>query len=491
MQSRLFSRPIKVFCVLLGLTGTHITSASTITYFDGPKQYDAAVMPSDVTEGLYLRYDHPYFGGDLYIAALNNGSQAIRNPVDGEAWVVWIYDTTASRSVGSVSFIYEEASDCVLYQNAPFSCGIRVAEDEFVIRQLRIRIPFGTQCLLTRDYELRVDHILPESGGGPLPVSDSPYAFQPSRFRPAEPVLATPDSLRPYLPGDNFSPQNPLAAIPAEVGVIAAVVPDDLGCRTPIENASFEVEATIVPQSGGHTHFTGEEEQADGILWDFNDPAPPTSSAPSPTYTTTTDQFGSVLLKYRPGEIASVERFTATVSLPATDYEPAVTREKSEDLFIKVNGLLHPPPGYGGQNFVYADGGGCPHLIDDRSGTSFGHYFNSSMIQRVATLNALYNLHTNNNLSLNDGSLPYGGRFDNEFGNGRGINCHESHRRGIDLDINGVDTGDGNLRDINDTVTFNGDDLPLGVFLTDVARMIGLEKIPEGWSIHYRQVPNN
>ena len=91
-------------------------------------------------------------------------------------------------------------------------------------------------------------------------------------------------------------------------------------------------------------------------------------------------------------------------------------------------------------------------------------------------------------LSLNDASLPLGGVIANQEKAGRDAACHKSHRRGIDIYLNGED------RHPNDSIgasmdstyiEFNGNRATLLKHLTDLVGQLGGIKVKEE-PIHYR-----
>lgn len=112
--------------------------------------------------------------------------------------------------------------------------------------------------------------------------------------------------------------------------------------------------------------------------------------------------------------------------------ELRLDKRDASEFDIKVPGLVHMAPS--DQNaFVYRYLGGCPH---DPPAAQYG---TEDLYVRLRALNSYYKSLTGDDLSYNDASLPFGGFFDNEAGGGRDAGCHQSHRRGIDVDINSAD----------------------------------------------------
>ena len=63
------------------------------------------------------------------------------------------------------------------------------------------------------------------------------------------------------------------------------------------------------------------------------------------------------------------------------------------------------------------------------------------MFFALAKLDQAYRVNFGHRLSFNDASLEFGGILDNKNNNGRDEKCHDSHHRGIDIDINEIDEG--------------------------------------------------
>jgi hypothetical protein len=87
-------------------------------------------------------------------------------------------------------------------------------------------------------------------------------------------------------------------------------------------------------------------------------------------------------------------------------------------------------------------------------------------------------------LSFNDASLEFGGFFDKGTGN-RADRCHVSHRKGIDVDINSIDSKG---RDIWFDL-YTGVNGAYGVLFYDLEEYAELsdgKRVIEGESIHYR-----
>lgn len=144
--------------LLLGLIliFPQLGAADSVTSFDDPLQFDANLNPYPVSNGVYKRYTYPYYGGYLYIGSYKDSQQTL-NPVHGEAWVVAVDDPQTGTRLGAYTFIYDESTDCILYQGQPFSCEIRIPENDTGIRSVRITAAFGTQCLPVSSYDLVVE----------------------------------------------------------------------------------------------------------------------------------------------------------------------------------------------------------------------------------------------------------------------------------------------------------------------------------------------
>jgi hypothetical protein len=237
------------------------------------------------------------------------------------------------------------------------------------------------------------------------------------------------------------------------------------------------LEVRVTPNTGGHAHFTSLTEYGTGSFVQSDGSAEPRVSNSTRTEITDfPDNYGQVLAYYKAGEHGTGETLVATAKIPAVstkDTEWEVTDQREFD--IKVSGLVEVASSSADHEFIY--GGGCPHNPEAR-------WLTLEMSAKVGALSNWYRTKFGVQLSLNDASLQFGGFFDNDLndGGGRAGRCHGSHRQGIDVDVNRYDRGGSNIR-----TTLVGKTTRLEL-LTQYADLLWLEQIPEGASIHYRNL---
>lgn len=115
------------------------------------------------------------------------------------------------------------------------------------------------------------------------------------------------------------------------------------------------------------------------------------------------------------------------------------------------------------------------------------------MKSRLVVLDAMYKAKFGHRLSFNDASLKFGGVIDNNTGSkekpkpgGRDSICHVSHRRGVDIDVNKTD--EGKLNVVEEIIEINGERYLIEDYINDVAVRLGLKRIEEKSSIHFRHI---
>lgn len=149
---------------------------------------------------------------------------------------------------------------------------------------------------------------------------------------------------------------------------------------------------------------------------------------------------------------------------------------------------------------VFADGGSCPHTTGAAGDAEDASAWVTAETRFALRLVARdYFNAAGRMLSINDGSLPFGGFFDNKLNRSnpdpRDKRCHFTHRIGRDIDINGVDSGGARInctpkqvRDFGcsfDSVTKNGEQRRLFDLLEEYMGFQGGVRVIEA-SIHYR-----
>ena len=395
--------------------------------FYGPYEVDAFGRPVVLTD-LYKRYPYPYIGVIFLFETIRSSGVTLL-PEDGETWVITFTNDDLGKVIERNTLTYDAASDCLVDEDGVNAlCGLYIAEgtSEHIVRVLAIT--YYTQCIDEVGYHLDVTM---DDGSTP---PGAPYVFTASRFRPSIAAVYNAGSVIPELPGDNFTNPGTPRVEPGHTPM-QVDVEDDLGCGERLEDGTdVTVENRIIKGSGGHSHFL---DQAGTVHGDGTYTARNVADTVIAPYkiTGSVNQYGSFKADYTAGKLGVTEAIDVTVVREPRPLEPDEIRLEKQDaseLDIKVPGLVHMSPS--DQNaFVYKYGGGCPHL------PPAAQYGTESLYVRVRALNSYYKSLTGDDLSYNDASLPFGGLFENEGGGARDAPCHQSHRRGIDVDINSVD----------------------------------------------------
>ena len=252
----------------------------------------------------------------------------------------------------------------------------------------------------------------------------------------------------PELPGDNFTTPGTPHVSPG-VTPVKVNIEDDLGCHERLEDGTqVTLVNRIVKGTGGHSHFL---DYAGDVHGDGKYTARKVTDTVIAPYEISgpVDPYGAFAADYTAGDLGVAEALDVTVVRAPRTNEPDELRLKKRDaseLDIKVPGLVHMAPS--DQNpFVYRYLGGCPH---DPPAAQYG---TEDLYVRLRALNSYYKSLTGDDLSYNDASLPFGGFFDNEAGGGRDAGWHQSHRRGIDVDINSADKQG---RSVSQLISVNG-----------------------------------
>lgn len=448
-----------LFCISILLSQN--AQAKAVSSFNGLTQYAAAFGTSEaITDETYERYHFDAVGGQFEITTYRySGAVAVPDP--GDFWKLEV--SRSGTTLASALLIYDAGTNCLLLNgSSPLYCNFAIPPGEYGWNRFTVDIAWNFKCAPTTEYVISASE----------PTANSHWPVRPTRFRPRFLALLTPATMRPSLPGDNYSPRNRLLPVEGDTSPLRAIVSDDLGCLQALSEPEVTLEMRVTPNTGGHAHFTSETEPGTGRFVQSD-------GSPDPRGTSTEisdhpDAYGHVLAYYEAGEQGTGETLVATAEIPFVspkDPEWEVTEEKTFN--VKVPGLVEAPASSADYEFIY--GGGCPHNPTAR-------WMTTEMSAKVAALSSWYRTEFGAPLSLNDASLPFGGFFDNKMndGGGRTARCHGSHRRGIDIDINGVDRGGVNVR-----TALVGKATRLDV-ITQRADMLWLEKIPEGYSVHFR-----
>lgn len=492
MGRKIGGSPYWLAVLALLLPGAGQTEA--LNGFDGLYMYNDAggSLPLPANQ-LYDRKNWPRLGGVLIISAYDGVSGRFY-PEEGERWVIRLNDAESGQALSTLSIEYDAASDCLYSGGNELMCDI-TPEEDFHTRHSFITLRYALSCVPTANYDIDITHEYP---AGTELVGESPYAFRPTRFEPKIISTTAPLALRPHLTEDNFLAGHPQSEIPPEQGAVNALVYDATGCGRPMDNVEMQLTAKIVPGTGSHKHFDGSKEQEMAGTGSF---VPLNGSLDELSLNDTrikgvTRNNGNFNTAYKAGEFGLVEELEIIARLPATADEPEVIDEIGREIELRLDGLIAMPTQ--GPDYMFVYGGTCKH--DPLATYMFP-------VLREAVLNLAYDYRQRFNaiLSFNDASLQFGGRFDNWTGTrkdsngniieqglgGREWNCHESHRRGIDIDVNSpvrsVDARNLVVHDLGDYVQINGSSVKRVDFLTTRACMLGLKRVKEP-SIHYRWV---
>jgi hypothetical protein len=420
-------RTVGLAVLLVSLFWGSAVSANTASAFYGPYEVDMYGRPVALDD-LYRRYPYPYIGV-IFLFQTTRSSSLTLLPEDGETWVLTFINEELGRVIGRTALTYDAATDCLVDEDGyrPI-CGLYIPPGVNETRTKVLTISYYTRCIDEVGYHIGVTM---NDGSSP---PGAPYQFMASRFRPAIASVSHADHLLPELPGDNFTTPGTPHIDPGKTPVQIAVE-DDLGCHERLEDGTqVTLENRILKGSGGHSHFL---DVAGDVHGDGKYTVRSAADTIVETYEVTgpVDQYGTFTADYTAGRLGVTEAIDVTVTREPRENEPdeiRLERRDASELDIKVPGLMHMAPS--DQNaFVYQYGGGCPH---DPPAAQYG---TESLYNAVRALNSYYKSLTGDDLSYNDASLPFGGLFDNKGGGGRDAGCHQSHRRGIDVDINSAD----------------------------------------------------
>ncbi|MBI2380901.1 MAG: hypothetical protein HYV16_09120 [Gammaproteobacteria bacterium] len=289
--------------------------------------------------------------------------------------------------------------------------------------------------------------------------------FRPTRFRP----MVDPDELR-YTA--SIQPKLDRSGI-GEVSPIALYVTDDLDCGEPLADVKVKLSSHIQPGTNGHAHFASADEVGSGEFQN-TDGASTLNSATEIEGKTRANGFYATA--YQAKDWALSERIEVELLRPATADDPELAGPTTTfNLDIKLSNLINVLD-LGGSVLTTADGGTCPHEPQPRHMT----FLAASLVVKIATE---YQLETEAKISVNDASLPWGGIIDNKHANGKDASCHVSHRKGIDIDINRVDSTGHDIATA--TSTFGGRLLTRLEWITIAFQHERAFKVPEE-PLHYR-----
>lgn len=420
--------------------------------------YQTFAYLSRISDGVYERQNNPYISA--YSQAIFSERYGYP-PVEGEDWTFELYDTETDQLLGYVSYYY--SNECLYAEVDGYTQILGCLADPSGDYSFNFIATFATQCLETKNYYIAASH---------ASVSAPKQNFRPTRFQPTEGEIISGSlaSIPPKLP-----------EIDAQKTTISVLVKDNLDCNVPLEDIPISVKNTLVPESGSHKHFNDDEETGTG---EYVASIPPWSTINDDKthIASVTDQEGLFTANYQAGIYGIQENVTVKVINPDTNEE----LESSGTLDIRIPGLSSLNAQSGPYILLGSFKTSCDKQHNDSSTQRRSHYLKERVVLGVEAVANEYLSRTDAMLSFNDGSLEYGGFFD-KGSNLRSERCHISHRKGIDIDLNKIDTGNNNIRDKKEIVIGeNGAPEPLLSLVNNIFRSQGARRIVEETSLHYR-----
>ena len=449
-----------VLLALMMFAPLQVVRAEAIFYYYGLYQrlyQDSYLRP--VVGGKYERQQNNYVSGVSYAYANPDyGIEAVNNEQ-------WLYEFVEQDVVLS-SLAFSWSKGCVY---ASIDGGAKFLQgcvgDYFGIYLIG---NFYSRCMDTRDYIVRTTH----TGNAPI---EAP--FKPTEFIPAPPDIGNLDSITPEIPADKTGTP---PKIDAGVATIEITVKDNLNCNKPLEDFQIEVKNTIVPQSGSHKHFMSDTEKGSG-KYTSSTPAWSSTAADDTRFFSKTDRNGEVTAEYQAGPYGVLEKIEVTVD----EKESSKKHKADAELQIAIGPTLVPLES-SGLTYVLAGsfGNNCDQQHNDGQNLRRSHYVTPQLYEMAQRMQDIYDVVVGGTLCFNDATLRYGGLFDAGTAD-RKAQCHESHRRGIDIDVN-THANFGCPDDLNAKAPRNGvQQFKKRILDSLVTTRLGGRKITES-SLHYR-----
>lgn len=455
------------------------TCLAVTTQFDHLFQSDTVSNRVLLQNNLFERDTYSNIGVQLTLSDVYDVDENYIIPV-GSTWTWQLYRTedetgaAVNQLLSDYSISYQgEVDGCTDYWSNG-KCGTRT----------KWWLWWGFPCAGEGRYKIKVLF-----NGGDIGESD----FIPTRYTPViHDVQFTNESIRPKLPGDNFASKY-MSTIEADgtyvVTLVKGVAGNQKQCLISLPNTTVKLSNTITPGSGGHAHFSSNNELATGsygALFPDDKVDPDTPDTYGTVIEGKTHSDGIYFAFYEAGEFGVKEAVTVEARRDATPIHPKLKSEPiTKTIDIKAPDLVEMPQGVADGEFKFNNGTTCNHNPTAR-------WVVPQMKSRLLLLDALYKNKFGHRLSFNDASVKFGGKFDNNTGTeenpkpgGRDSLCHQSHRRGNDIDVNSADENNENIR----TESYLENDIPFTrlEYVTTTAIKLGLEKVVEG-PIHYRYI---
>lgn len=381
-----------------------------------------------------------------------------QNPDSGDTWITTLeirFPDGGIIVLGAGTLRYDGGSDCLTFNGSTLTCGVFVPHGSTLVRTFNITTLFDAQCVPLRNavgqpYEYQLVGEL-RFGGGVSFGDLGTYPFRPSEFPVGQPDLTLAQtSIHPAIPATSSTPAIAAEQADITIEVLDGIVrPGGGTCGVALADVPLTVASTIVPDTGSHKHFTDPGEHGTGKFIAPGFVFPPQEVNDDGTILTgTTNVAGRLSTVYGAGQFGLTEQILVT----ATDPNYGGTKSTEEFLDIKVPGLV-PMLSDGSQYVLAGTGRPCdtphnPTPFDPALRQS--HYVTQSLFGRLIELTNRYFIGTADEngqngamVSFNDASLRFGGVFDDGSGlqptsapAPGGNKCHDSHRYGIDVDVN-------------------------------------------------------
>jgi len=390
---------------LLAILYMPLPARAVPSWFDGLVQLSSSGSMVAIRNNLYERQQYYAAGAGLridpWVTEPNTGNR-IYDVQPGETWTWILRDTKTGTAIETYTVTYVGGDD-LCWSNGV--CGPAV----------RRWVMWPLRCVPEQNrYVVEIYH------DGMMIGADT---FRPTRFVPRIDRAIFPDSIAPKR----------TSSAEGESAEFNVLVKDDLGCDEPLEGVRVKYTATVVGRTNGQTYFThGEIGTGKFISLGYNSTLNPGGAGEKDTVIEgDSDVDGIFKARYQVYDHGADENIRIEVKRPATDSEPEVVGEPvDKELRIAIPGLIQITQD--NAPLAFADGGSCPH---DPS----PHWLTPNTRSRVMTLASIYHLTTGRLLSLNDGSLPYGGVLAKRRVAVETDLCHGSHRQGVDIDLNSSD----------------------------------------------------
>lgn len=419
--------------LLIGLSG-NVRSAPVAIGVDGPFQAsassDGVISSIDPMELWFERDRYGYTGGSIVIhTAITEDEEYL--PEREYRWrFEWHYP---DGSIRYAAFTYEPATDCVT-EDASGVAFCDVSAQELGFRIFRLFTGLEQRCV-PEEGSYRLSAAMDQS-----PAYD--HTYRPAPFRVGAPsVELTPNEIHPAVRAGATLDQE---AIDPGTTTIIAIVRDAWDCNAAIAGARVEIENTLPEASAGHYHFAADEEGT-GTYTEVTN-AEHAIEEPASLWAVS-DEQGRVSATYRAGSLGVLENVTATAynredsEWPYPDDEQL--QSTSEELTIRVPDLVHLERS--GATYALKGSGSALDLHHNRDAdTRNSHWVTPYAYMKAQQLNDLWSVADpeGRDLCYNDGSLEYGGTFDNgerpprEPGASPTNRLHYYHQVGKDVDVN-------------------------------------------------------